>query len=141
MSGDEKISQVASRERLLPSLPLKSPLFLPRFLPQTPNKNKNVLGVLPRPSNFAGKKIFWIHICCPSASSVIFSVSSRIPSRSDINFRDCSLLVSVAAVTCDNSNLSWTYSPSEADDVAAASDDVGGMIRFEVSEVRIRTEP
>lgn len=74
------------------------------------------------------------HTCCPSASSVIFSVSSRIPSRSDINFRDCSLLVSVAAVTCDNSNLSWTYSPSEADDVAAASDDVGGMIRFDRSQ-------
>ena len=54
-------------------------------------------------------------------SAVIFSVSSRRPSRSDINVRDCSRLVSVAAVTCASSNLRRTYSSSEAD-VAVATD-------------------
>ena len=63
-------------------------------------------------------------------SAVIFSVSSRRPSRSDINVRDCSRLVSVAAVTCASSNLRRTHSSSEAD-VAVAADadaDVEGFL-------------
>ena len=59
------------------------------------------------------------HTCCPSVSAIIFSVSSRRPSRSDINVRDCNLLVSVAAVTCASSNLRRTYSSSEATDAVA----------------------
>ncbi len=73
--------------------------------------------------------------CCPSVSAIIFSVSSRRPSRSDISVRDCNLLVSVAAVTCASSNLRRTYSSSEAADAvadAAADADVpvGGGIEL-----------